>query len=335
MAVELRQQQPDWEITLGTLNREGDWSAFAEENGFSTVCFGEGNYRKLLRNIRAEEYDIVYAMGLRLSFGLRLLKPFLKGVRLIHGIRWSPEGNTKLDKATRLVERWLGFLMHHYITNAQSAANVLVQRCAVPESKTSVIYNGIRLPESEPSAYASRPNNILTIANLAPRKGYIEYLNVIERVVRKVPDAMFHFIGKDAMDGQVQQAIAEKGLQNSVHYHGFCSDVAQHLQKARVFVLPSQHSEGCPTAMLEAMAYKMPVCGYRINGVAELVEEGRTGLLAKAGDEESLAEYLIALLQDESKAEQMGDVGYARVKEHFMLEQCAAKHKKVLEACAA
>lgn len=335
MAAALRDQNPEIHCTLSTLNAQGEWAEFSREAGFEPLCFGVGGYRTMLRNIRCERYDVVYVMGLRLSFWTRLLKPFLKGAKLIHGIRWSPEGDSRLDKATRLVEQRLGFLIDHYITNAQAAADVLTDRCRIAAQKTDVIYNGITLPKAAPPSYSERPMHILTIANLAPRKGYLEYLDVIERVYGEHPEAQFHFIGKDTMDGKLQAAIAARGLQAAITYHGFCADVSEHLANARLFVLPAQHSEGCPTAMLEAMSYAIPVCGYRINGVAELVEEGSTGLLAGVSESELLGEHISALLQDKTRAQTMGEAGYARVKEHFTLAQCAAKHAEVFAKCVA
>lgn len=333
MAATLKEQHPEIEMQLATLNTSGEWSTYAEASGFAPVCFGRAGYVKMLRNIRRNKYDVVYVMGLRLSFWTRMLKPFLRGAKLIHGIRWSPEGQSKLDKATRLVEKRLGFLVDHYITNAQAAANVLTERCGIAAHKTSVIYNGINLPQKAVKPYTERAKNVLTIANLAPRKGYIEFLNAIDQLRTVHQDAHFHFIGKDMMHGEVQEAIRERGLQEMVTCHGFCADVSLHLNQAKLFVLPSQHSEGCPTAMLEALSYAMPVCGYRINGVAELVEEGVSGLLAEVGDSGELAENISELLSDETRAQHMGEAGYKRVQEQFTLQQCAAKHAEVFAQC--
>jgi glycosyltransferase involved in cell wall biosynthesis len=73
------------------------------------------------------------------------------------------------------------------------------------------------------------------------------------------------------------------------------------LGAADVFALPSR-SEGLPLALLEALAVGLPVVATRVGAVAEVLEEGRCGLLVEPGDEHALSEALASLVAEAARA---------------------------------
>jgi glycosyltransferase involved in cell wall biosynthesis len=68
--------------------------------------------------------------------------------------------------------------------------------------------------------------------------------------------------------------------------------VFDQLSRAVAMVLPSVWFEGLPVSVLEAYAMGTPVIASRIGSLAELVEDGATGLLARPGDAGDLADRL-------------------------------------------
>lgn len=76
------------------------------------------------------------------------------------------------------------------------------------------------------------------------------------------------------------------------------------LRHASVFVLPS-HWEGHPKALIEAMASGLPVIGCRVPGVANLIQDGVTGLLCSP-DSRSLGEAIHRLLNDSELRRKLG-----------------------------
>jgi glycosyltransferase involved in cell wall biosynthesis len=79
-----------------------------------------------------------------------------------------------------------------------------------------------------------------------------------------------------------------------VRYLGFVSDTAalRHLYlNASVLALPSAY-EGLPMVLLEAMSCGLPVVGSDIPAIAEVVEDGVTGLLVPVGNPARLARAL-------------------------------------------
>jgi glycosyltransferase involved in cell wall biosynthesis len=206
------------------------------------------------------------------------------------------------------------------------AKRTLVSHCGIPEAKISVIYNGLSSLPAPVERPVDRPREVLTVANLNPRKGHLEYLSVVKEVLIAIPDAKFVFVGRDDMNGEIHRAIEAAGISHHVRCEGFQADVTPWFRRARVFVLPSLWNEGCPTAILEAMSYSIPCVAFAIDGIPELIENGHQGLLLQTGDYSGMATEIIQILNDESIATKLGESGRARVRSQFRLEDTAALH---------
>jgi len=224
------------------------------------------------------------------------------------------------------MESWTHKLVDAWITNSRAARETLITACRIPEAKVSVIYNGLEHLPKGVIPLRDRPIEILTVANLSPRKGYKEYLEVIRQVVNAYPEARFVFVGRDDMDGEIQAAIADAGLSDFVRWDGFQTDVSQWYQHARVFVLPSLWGEGSPTSILEAFSFNVPVIAYSNDGIPELVSDSVDGYLVANNNRNLLAAKILSLLKNIQVAQAFGDAGRIKIEQRFTLEKCAVNH---------
>jgi glycosyltransferase involved in cell wall biosynthesis len=251
---------------------------------------------------------------------------FLPGIKLVHGVRWNPDSNSRLDRFFRLMEYFTHPLIDGWITNSAVAQQTLVSRCGISAGRVFVIYNGLESLPTDVPPLSERLNEVLTVANLNPRKGHREYLQVVSEVVKAVPNARFVFVGRDDMNGKIQQAIEEAGLSKYVLCEGFQADVSPWFRRARLFVLPSLWNEGCPTAILEAMSFAVPCVAFAIDGIPELVENGEHGILLHRSDYSGMTATIIRLLTDDGTASKLGICGRKRVRSDFSLANTAALH---------
>ena len=305
---------------LATFGSFGEWNKWAE-----SLVIKPFNYKiwSLFRYILINKPDVIYIIGFRLSVYLRLFCLIFTKCKLVQGVRWHPNSNSMLDRVFRFVEKLFSFLLDGYIVNSNSAEKVL---SSIANNKVKLIYNGISYPSNRVSK--SDNNNVITIANLSERKGHKEYLKVISDVVKSVPNSQFLFLGYDNLDGEIQKLIIEKNLEPNVQYLGFQENVENFLTKSTIFVLPSKYGEGCPTSILEAFSFKLPVIAYRINGIPELVSHNDDGILIDLGDSDSFAKAIEDLLLNPIKAAEMGAKGYQKVKEKFTLDNMTKKHNE-------
>ena len=104
------------------------------------------------------------------------------------------------------------------------------------------------------------------------------------------------------------------------------------LAAADVFTLSSLW-EGLPRVIPQAMAAGLPIVATAIDGNAEAVVDGETGVLVPPGDPAALGSALAALLRDPTRAREMGSAGLARVAEfdvHRMMDDIEALYTKCL-----
>jgi len=177
---------------------------------------------------------------------------------------------------------------------------------------------------------------VVNVSDLDSVKGVWHYLSAAALVAESVPEARFLLVGRadEAALGRVAARAKELGLSGRFFATGFRKDVPAILSAADVFVFCSV-CEGLGTAVLEAMAAGLSVACFDLPTLAEVVQEGVTGLLAPVGDAGALAERAVALLRDDAARAAMGEAGRARVSERFsverMLDRTEALYKRILE----
>lgn len=323
---------------LATLYGEGPWCDWIRSQGRKPLVLGRGRaggglmlgaFWRLIRHVRNHPVDVIYVCGARAALLFRLFRIFLPGIKLVHGVRWNPDSDSRLDRFFRLVERFTHPLVDAWITNSAVAKQTLVSRCGIPAGRVFVIYNGLESMPADVPPLGERPLEVLTVANLNPRKGHREYLQVVREVLKAVPDAKFVFVGRDDMNGEVQQAIEEAGLSGHVCCEGFQGNVTPWFRRARLMVLPSLWGEGCPTSILEAFAYGLPVVAYAIDGIPELIEDGIDGVVVLPNKPDELASAIVRILENPVSAESMGMAGREKVASRFTLARCADEHARI------
>jgi len=318
---------------LATLGGAGEWSQWVETLGSNPIIFGNGGstivrlYR-LYQYIKIDRIDAVYICGGKLALIIRLFRWILPDIKIVHGVRHNPASNSRQDRLFRWSEKWFQVLIDGWITNSAAAKEILVKKCNIPEDRISIIYNGIEMPMKRPVAIKKRALEVLTIANMNPRKGYLEYLNVIRRVVSVIPNVKFVFVGRDDMEGDIQRAIIEAGLEQYIRYDGFQKDVTEWYRRARVFALPSLWGEGCPTSVLEALSFGVPVVAYAIDGIPELINTNSDGILVDRKDEQSMADAICKLLIDADVSQEYANTGYEKVSNSFSVESSVLAHDR-------
>jgi glycosyltransferase involved in cell wall biosynthesis len=102
-----------------------------------------------------------------------------------------------------------------------------------------------------------------------------------------------------------------------VKWMGQRSDVAELLNKADIFCLPTYYREGLPRSLVEASAAGLPIVTSDVPGCREVVTNGVNGLLVPPRDVEALADALCFLIGDQEMCRRMGAEARRRFEERF------------------
>lgn len=241
--------------------------------------------------------------------------PFIVSLRGgdVPGFEWAPEAR-RYHRMTKPVMRWIWRHADAVVANSEGLRE-LAQR-TTPELPIAVIPNGVDVPARVPPAPQLGAPRLLTMGRLTQQKG----IDVLLRALTRLLDLDFALdIAGDGPDRAPLELMArELGLADRVRFLGWVprERIAQTYADAAAFVLASR-IEGMPNVVLEAMAYGRAVICTRVFGAAELIEEGRTGLLVDIESEVQLSDALRRLLTAPELRACMGAAGRRRVEERF------------------
>ena len=145
-------------------------------------------------------------------------------------------------------------------------------------------------------------------------------------VRKKLPDAELWVLGAGSFRRDLERRAG-----GGVRFFGDCSDVERRelVRRSWVLVNPSVR-EGWGLNVVEANALGTPCVAYRVAGLRDSVKDYETGLLAEAGNVETLAEKIVTVLDDDALRKQLSQnaLDYSR---HFSWDRSAKEFMKVLE----
>jgi len=174
------------------------------------------------------------------------------------------------------------------------------------------------------------------LARVAPQKDFATLARAAVRVLQVEPETRFLIAGdcasvkNSAHYEQVRADLQACGVDGAFIFTGLRSDVARLMSALDVFVL-STHCEGFPLVILEAMGCDKPVVATAVDGIPEIVQDGKTGLLFAHEDHESLAAQVLDLLRDRARAQRLGRAGRNLVRSAFNRRQFATSMNAVYD----
>jgi glycosyltransferase involved in cell wall biosynthesis len=218
---------------------------------------------------------------------------------------------------------------------AVSAYNkeLIVRECGEDiREKIHVIHCGVDpdVFQRPPHRMNQGPVRMLCVASFEEVKGH-EYLVEACRILRaRGTPFVCDLVGDGPLRRTVENQIKQANLQEVIRIHGARSrpEIARMMSEADIMVLPSVPTpsgkrEGIPVVLMEAMASELPVVSSELSGIPELVDNGRTGLLAPPRDVGALADALQKLLHNSEMRSQMGRLGREKVLREFNLHRSA------------
>ncbi|MEW6510662.1 MAG: glycosyltransferase family 4 protein [Bacteroidota bacterium] len=192
----------------------------------------------------------------------------------------------------------------------------------VDPSMTIVIYNGIDLTAFRGRRSRRRKGEkvIGTVGRLHPQKGHRVLIAAAAELLRSVPKVKFLIIGEGELRGELEAYATELGIADHIIFMGARTDVVPLLGTMDIFVLPSLW-EGHPLVLMEAMAAGLPIVASAVDGVTEIVRDGKDALLVPPGDPLRLAGAIQRLLTSASLRQRLGSKGREVARERFSVKR--------------
>lgn len=177
---------------------------------------------------------------------------------------------------------------------------------------------------------------MLSVGAISWEKDPLTHVAVAARTMRLVPDAMHVMVGDGPMRAEVEDAIRRDGLNGRVMFLGERRDVGDVLAASDLLLFASRSDgmEGMPAILIEAGMAGLPVVGYGVAGVSEIVDDGVTGILVPAGERDGLADGALRLLSDPKASRSMGDAARARCRDRFSIAAITPRYGALYEELA-
>ncbi len=157
-------------------------------------------------------------------------------------------------------------------------------------------------------------------------KGQLYLIHAARRLQKVAPDLHILLMGHGE-DEELFRREAE-GL-NNVELVGFVDNVGDYLSILDVFTYPSLH-EGMGSAIIDAMDFSLPVVATNVDGIPDIVDHGRTGLLVPPADGEALADAFLEIYRNPELRRGMGQAGKQRAA-MFSPESMADRYLELYE----
>ena len=216
----------------------------------------------------------------------------------------------------RLSARWPRYQISNSVA---SAKDIRMSKGIFSPTHVGVIWNGLDLERfTYVNGSAVDTSSIVGIGSLLPFKRWDRILRVVRQVRSQGHDCTLTIAGDGPERTSLESMARDLGIQEHACFIGATLAVPELLSNSRLLAHASD-TEGCPNAVMEAMACGRPVVAMEAGDIPLLVEDGKTGFVIRQGDEEGFTQRVAQLLASDELCRQMGLAARAKAEREFGL----------------
>ncbi len=191
------------------------------------------------------------------------------------------------------------------VTLSRQWREFFVTRCGIAPERIRILCNPVRVPATVPDRRGRDRVQFLFLGRIGPRKGAFDLV----RAVAALPEAARRRARLVVAGNGEVQALRELAapLGDSVSILSWVDEKGRDrlLRESDVFVLPS-YAEGVSMAVLEAMAWGLPVITTAVGGLPDVVTDGAEGLVVTPGNVAEIRRALLRMIDDEASRRDFG-----------------------------
>jgi glycosyltransferase involved in cell wall biosynthesis len=184
----------------------------------------------------------------------------------------------------------------------------------------------------------SSPPRILYAGNLVGAKGVDVLLHAHAVLRHRGVSCRLKILGEGPAKNTLERLAGELGTASDIDWSPFVPQdrMPAEYGASLVTVLPSRgQAEGLGLTLVEALLSGSAVVATPAGGIPEVVQDGETGLLARDGDPEDLANKLARVLEDAALRDRLVATGTARVRDTYSPAAAARRFLALYDDIAA
>lgn len=301
--------------------------------GLTTVPFRPAGYLdlfsslRLFHQLRKRRVELLHAHYARDLWNIAPVVHLARRWPLVF-IKHIGTGKPKRDP----LHRWIYAAVDRIVAISRVIEENLLATHPVERDRVCIVHHGVdtRTFTFRPEArslvrveWGVRDGELLigSIGRLQSGKGHLEFLDMAAAISARHAQVRFVIVG-EATRGEEERArpIYERlhslQLKDRVTMAGFRSDIPEVLAAMDIFAFPSR-AEAFGLVLIEAMAIGRAVVSTRCDGVLDIIEEERNGLLFEPGQTADLTRQVERLIEDEMLRFRLGRSALETVEHKF------------------
>ena len=304
--------------------------------------FGSVGY--LRRRIRAEGYNVVHCHGAKANLMGAILRPSLTVpvITTVHSDYRLDYLNRPFAAATYGLANKIALrLLDFRVCVSDTLRGRLIARGFKPNDLFT-IYNGLDfshvVPPTDRAAYYAgfgytvHPGDVIAgiAARLDPVKDIPTLLRALAEARQTCPNLRLAIAGEGLQRAELESLTAELGLQDSVFFLGWVSDLDSFYGSLDINTLSSL-SEGFPYALPEGARAHLATVATNVGGVPAIIENETTGILVEPGDVHGLAAALERYALDPDYRREMGEALFRKGRADFSEEATGERQIEIYD----
>jgi glycosyltransferase involved in cell wall biosynthesis len=272
----------------------------------------------LRRSIKKNDFKIVWVNNKKSLMFLCLASLFLNVKITLYYRGWGD--NSQFDSVFRF---FVNIFCDSLIGHSRATVNNLIKM--FPNKTITYVPNSVDI-DIKAHEYERIDNNIISILLPAARpvleKGHMTAVKAL--VLLKEQNLKFNLIfpgkvstGVDSTFlNELNRYIQENDLYESVQFIGWKDSLEQTIIESNIVILPS-YTEGFPRVLIEAMLLKRPIIATPVGGIPEAIIHDETGYIVDIDDYENLAKYILQIVRNPIKTENLVNAAFKKANIQF------------------
>ncbi len=247
---------------------------------------------------------------------------------VVGGVRNSRIGKLKWNVLRLLHNR----LLTLSVSNSFSGRDACVAR-GFKSDRFVVIPNGIEPIREEHEKRDDETLRLLSVGRFVEQKDYRTAIRAFAKFRERITPSqksVYTIAGVGPMEDQLRTWISEAGLSHEIELEIDPPHLDDLYRRSDLYLCSSLF-EGLSNTGMEAMNHGLPVVATDTGDNAQLVHEGRSGLLVPIGNVDRIAEALVALAEDGERRIAMGREAQRRIRDVYALKVFQKQYLELVE----
>jgi glycosyltransferase involved in cell wall biosynthesis len=306
---------------------------------------------QLYQYIRANKVHIVHTHNTLAGLVGRLaakLAGVPVAIHMIHTFAAHPHVSSGTRILFQQVERSWDRLTTHYVAGSEYIHQQAIKRGIAAPNKITTIHYAIETEQftrtdSSPDCLSMRRQALNLsatdrvigfIGRLEEQKGPAIFVEAVSQVAKQIENLHVLIVGDGELRESLEKQAEQLGIDHHIHFLGWQRDIPELLSVMDVFCLASLW-EAFGIVFAEAGLMQCPVVATNVEGIPEVVVNGKSGILVEPYNSSALASALIHILENQELAVEMGRHGREYILSNFSVEKMVTAHEELYDSLLA